>query len=63
MEHLSGLSDAIFVARAGNGIIYYRDDSPALTIGALETAGAVLCHRLKDAYDPNHILPELRYEN
>ncbi len=50
-----GLKDAPFVARAGNGVVYHRgtpmprqDDLP------LE-----LMRRVKDTYDPNHILPKL----
>lgn len=44
-----------FVAHAGNGVIYFR--------GGKEPAKAqvplALTRRLKDTFDPNHILPEL----
>jgi len=44
-----------FVARAGNGILYYRG-GPALS---MPTNPTVLGGRLKDAFDPKHILPDL----
>ncbi len=52
---IRGLNDASFIARAGNGVIYHR--------GAASPHGEALptelMRRLKDAYDPRHILPDL----
>ncbi|MEO8426035.1 MAG: FAD-binding oxidoreductase [Verrucomicrobiota bacterium] len=58
----SRLSDTVdrlggvpFVARAGSGILYYRG-GPELSKPRNPT---VLAGRLKDAFDPKHILPDL----
>jgi FAD/FMN-containing dehydrogenase len=62
-----------FVARAGNGIIYYRDDSEGRARHSVRAAGlqdtdgahgvtrstATLMQRLKNEFDPKNILPEL----
>jgi hypothetical protein len=55
IEAIRRLGDIPFVARAGNGVIYYRggpapprNDSPGR-----------LARRLKDAFDAKRILPEL----
>ena len=58
------LADAIeklgaveWVARAGNGVAYYRGGTPP-------PKGQVpveLTRRIKDAYDPKHLLPELTW--
>ena len=53
-EALSMLRGGLFVARAGNGIIYYRGEKLAPT----DKLPTELMRRVKDAYDPNHILPE-----
>ncbi len=55
VEAIRGLNGAPFVARAGNGIIYHRGapKPPA------DKPPTELTRRLKDAYDPNHIFPEL----
>ena len=55
MEALGGLRGGPFVARAGNGVIYYRGEK--LTGG--DKLPVVLMRRVKDAYDPNHVLPEM----
>jgi glycolate oxidase FAD binding subunit len=55
IETLRSLGDAPIVARAGNGIIFHRGSrraTPAATPDALS-------RRLKDTYDPKHILPKL----
>ena len=46
-----------WVARAGNGVAYYRGGTPP-------PKGQVpveLTRRIKDAYDPKHLLPELTW--
>jgi hypothetical protein len=54
-EAIRGLAGASFVARAGNGVIYHRGSpSPAKNESA-----AGLMRRVKDAFDPKHILPDL----
>lgn len=53
-EAIGELGDAAFVARAGNGVIYHR--------GAFRrpaTTSLALSRRVKEVFDPNHILPEL----
>ena len=54
MDVLGGLNGS-FVARAGNGVIYYRGGQPP-TKAELPRD---LMRRIKDAYDPRHLLPEL----
>jgi FAD/FMN-containing dehydrogenase len=49
------LGQAPFVARAGNGVIYHREASKPPK-GELPVK---LMRRLKDAFDPKRILPEL----
>ncbi len=54
-RELGRLNNARFVARAGNGVIYYAGPvAPRRTerLSRLE-------QRLKDEFDPNHILPDL----
>jgi glycolate oxidase FAD binding subunit len=55
IEAIRALSGVPFVARAGNGIIYCRSGAARRT----EQLPKELLRRLKDAYDPNHIFPEL----
>ena len=52
---IRSLKDVPFVARAGNGIIYHRGAAAPLE-GGLPVE---LMRRVKDTFDPNHILPEL----
>jgi len=52
---LEKLGAVPFVARAGNGVIYYRGGP---TLAKPEPPRALL-KRVKDAFDPNRILPEL----
>ncbi len=55
MEAVGGLPGVPLVARAGNGIIYYRGEPvPRQDELPLELLG-----RIKDAFDPNHLLPEM----
>jgi FAD/FMN-containing dehydrogenase len=56
-DTVSQLKGVPFIARAGNGIIYYRGE-PAVTSQQLNRPLALL-GRLKNAYDPNHIFPDL----
>ena len=54
-ELLQELGRVEFVARAGNGVIYYRGGSPPKK-AAVPTE---LMRRVKETYDPKHILPDL----
>src|SRR5262249_46253761 len=58
-EAVRGLGHALFVARAGNGTIFYRG-GPAWR---KEELPPKLMQRLKDAYDLKHILPDLSCEH
>ena len=55
IEALVGLRGAPFVARAGNGVVYYRSEKRP---GA-DNLPTELMRRVKDAYDPKHIFPEM----
>jgi FAD/FMN-containing dehydrogenase len=48
-----------FVARAGNGVIYHLGDLAIKLPDKSTAAVSKIMTRLKDAYDPNHIFPEL----
>jgi glycolate oxidase FAD binding subunit len=52
---LGELGDTPFVARAGNGVIYHRGAARARS----EELPVALMRRVKDAYDPKHILPDV----
>ncbi|MBI5775027.1 MAG: FAD-binding oxidoreductase [Verrucomicrobia bacterium] len=54
-ETLGALGNAPFVARAGNGLIWHR----GAAIAKGELPNAKLTQRVKDAFDPKHIFPEL----
>ncbi len=54
-EAIRALGAVPFVSRAGNGVIFYRGAAPA----ACPARAAKLMRRVKDEYDPKHILPEL----
>lgn len=54
-DELRRLGEAPFVARAGNGLIYHRETSKA----PKADLPVKLMRRLKDAFDPKRILPEL----
>ena len=50
IERLGGIP---FVARAGNGIVYHRGEPPPKSSAPLK-----LMQRIKDEFDPKHILPD-----
>jgi hypothetical protein len=54
-EALESIEPQTWVARVGNGVIYYRGGKPA----ARPQPPRDLTRRVKDTYDPNRILPEL----
>lgn len=55
METITALGPRAFVARAGNGVVYYRGQRlPQKNELSIE-----LPRRIKNAYDPKNILPEL----
>jgi FAD/FMN-containing dehydrogenase len=62
VDTLRALSSATFIARAGNGIIHYsgpRAEDRAVAGRAGSSAGVLkLGQRLKDEFDPKHILPD-----
>ena len=55
IETLRALGNEPFVARAGNGIVYHR----AQVATPQPNLPAHLLCRVKDTFDPKHILPEL----
>ena len=55
IETLRQLGDAPCVARAGNGLVFHRTDFSS----AKQNVPAHLLQRMKDAFDPQHLLPEL----
>jgi FAD/FMN-containing dehydrogenase len=55
VESISELGSRPFVARAGNGVIYFRGEA----VGRKNQLPAELMRRIKSAYDPKNILPEL----
>jgi hypothetical protein len=54
-ETLSKLGAVPFVARAGNGIVYYQGGPPP----AAPALPSYLFQRVKDAFDPKRLFPEL----
>lgn len=52
---LETLGAAEFVARAGNGVVYYRAGTPP----PKAEVPAALTRGVKDIFDPNHVFPEL----
>ncbi len=50
---LSALGQTTFIARAANGIVYHRGAVASRPAGSAST----LAQRLKDKFDPRHILP------
>ncbi|MBI3418173.1 MAG: FAD-binding oxidoreductase [Verrucomicrobia bacterium] len=54
-EVLSSLGEILFVARAGNGVIHYRGGQPSPS----SPSSLAVARRLKEAFDPKGILPEL----
>jgi len=55
IEILRTLGNEPFVARAGNGVIYHRANIATPQVNLPTT----LLHRVKDTFDPKHLLPEL----
>ena len=56
VESIRSLGDVPFVARAGNGVIHYRGGAePPRSELPLE-----LFRRVKDAYDPKRVFPDLK---
>jgi glycolate oxidase FAD binding subunit len=53
-DTLRGIATESYVARAGNGVIYYRRGQA----GTKPQSPNELMRRLKDTYDPKHLLPE-----
>ncbi|MSU58284.1 MAG: FAD-binding oxidoreductase [Pedosphaera sp.] len=58
IEALRALGDAPFVARAGNGIIFHSAGTADVT-PPLSPVIRHLLRRVKDAFDPKQLLPEL----
>lgn len=58
IETVRALGGGPFVARAGNGIIFHRTETSDLP-GHPRPTTRQLERRLKDAFDPQHLLPEL----
>jgi FAD/FMN-containing dehydrogenase len=54
VEILRGL-DAPFIARAGNGVIYHR----GAAMQSKQELPLELMRRVKAAYDPNNVLPDM----
>jgi FAD/FMN-containing dehydrogenase len=52
---LGELAAESYIARAGNGVIYYRRGRPPVK----PELPRELMRRIKDTYDPKHVLPEL----
>jgi FAD/FMN-containing dehydrogenase len=57
-ETIQALGQVPWVARAGNGVIYHHSTLPPAQAGAVFGKGS-LHRRIKDAYDPKHIFPDL----
>lgn len=57
IQILKELAPAEFVARAGNGVFHYRGAPPLPSV----TPPITLLKRMKDAYDPNGILPNPKW--
>lgn len=54
-DAVSQLGGAVFVARAGNGLVWYRGGAEP----PKQDLPMKLMQRVKDAFDPNHILQEI----
>ena len=53
-EAIQGLGEVQFVARAGNGVVYYRGGKASPHLEMPET----LMQRIKQTYDPKRLLPD-----
>jgi glycolate oxidase FAD binding subunit len=62
-SHLAGilgqLGSGPFVARAGNGVVHYVGQPHPRALPAASLGLTTLAKRIKDIFDPGHILPEL----
>ncbi|MDB6057989.1 MAG: FAD-binding oxidoreductase, partial [Verrucomicrobiales bacterium] len=56
-EAIAAIGNASFVARAGNGVIYYQGNEVTWPTAPIPKH---LQERVKDTFDPNHILPNLK---
>lgn len=56
-DAIKAIGNNPFVARAGNGVIYYRGNDVNWPSAPIPKH---LQQRVKDTFDPNHILPELK---
>ena len=57
-EAIGQLGGVSFVARAGNGVIHYRGGAVPSGSESKTQAPALLLKKVKDIFDPNHILPD-----
>ncbi len=55
IEAISALPGIPLIARAGNGMLYYRGEP----VPRSDDPPPDLMRRVKDAFDPNHVLPEM----
>ena len=56
-EAIAAIGKAPFVARAGNGVIYYQGNEVSWQTAPIPKH---LQQRVKDTFDPNHIFQELK---
>ena len=54
VEFMGILAPASFVARAGNGVIYYRGGQPS----PKDDLPLKLIRRIKETFDPKHVFPD-----
>jgi hypothetical protein len=59
IETLHGLGSAPFIARAGNGVIYYAGSRKQPSSSNPQPGVRKLEQRLKAEFDPKHTLPEV----
>lgn len=55
IETIKALGVQAYVARAGNGVLYFRGGKP----GPRPQSPVHLMHRIKETFDPNGILPDM----
>ena len=59
IETIRRLDPAPFIARAGNGVIYYAGQRPRISNATPEPGVRGLVQRLKAEFDPKNILPKV----
>jgi len=59
LKNLEQQGAVSFVARAGQGIVEFRGSRPPASGGAVPIPVPALVHRIKEIFDPAHILPAL----